>query len=195
MRQDFFLETISKSQIAAEGKARADGKAQHTREYVSIFRGPQHRHRALDGVLKWLLRSIMMKELPDMLLKLFLAFTLIPFFEIYVLIKIGYYLGAFNTIVVVIVTGLLGAYLAKMQGIRAMMRVRESMNRGALPAEEMLDALLIFVAGLVLLTPGFITDLAGIGMLVPNTRTFFKRWLRRKFDQWIAENRADVIIF
>ena len=89
MRQDFFLETISKSQIAAEGKARADGKAQHTREYVSIFRGPQHRHRALDGVLKWLLRSIMMKELPDMLLKLFLAFTLIPFFEIYVLIKSG----------------------------------------------------------------------------------------------------------
>lgn len=130
-----------------------------------------------------------------MLLKLFLAFTLIPFFEIYLLIKIGYYLGAFNTILVVLVTGLLGAYLAKLQGIKTMTTVRESLNRGELPAEQMLDALLIFVAGIVLLTPGFITDLAGIGILVPNIRFWFKRWLRKKFDQWISENRTDIIIF
>ena len=130
-----------------------------------------------------------------MLLKLFLAFTLIPFFEIYLLIKIGHYLGAFNTILVVIVTGLLGAYLAKLQGIRTMTRVRESLNRGELPAEQMLDAVLIFVAGIVLLTPGFITDLAGIAILIPNTRFWFKRWLRKKFDQWISEHRTDIIIF
>jgi UPF0716 protein FxsA len=130
-----------------------------------------------------------------MLLKLFLAFTLIPFCEIYLLIKIGNYLGAFNTILIVIVTGFLGAYLAKLQGIKTMMRVRESLNRGELPAEEMLDALLIFVAGIVLLTPGFITDVAGIGILVPNTRSWFKRWLRKKFDQWISENKANMVIF
>ncbi|UCD86449.1 MAG: FxsA family protein [Desulfobacterales bacterium] len=130
-----------------------------------------------------------------MLLKLFLAFTLIPVFEIYLLIKIGHYLGAFNTIVVVIVTGFLGAYLARLQGIKTMMRVRDSLNRGDLPAEDMLDALLIFMAGIVLLTPGFITDIVGIGILVPRTRSWFKRWLRRKFDQWISENRPDVIIF
>ena len=130
-----------------------------------------------------------------MLLKLFLAFTLIPFCEIYLLIKIGNYLGAFNTILVVIVTGFLGAYLAKLQGIKTMMRVRESLNRGELPAEEMLDALLIFVAGIVLLTPGFITDVAGIGILVPNTRSWFKRWLRKKFNQWISENKANMVIF
>ena len=130
-----------------------------------------------------------------MLLKLFLAFTLIPFCEIYLLIKIGNYLGAFNTILIVIVTGFLGAYLAKLQGIKTMMRVRESLNRGELPAEEMLDALLIFVAGIVLLTPGFITDVAGIGILVPNTRSWFKRWLRKKFDRWISENKSDVIVF
>ncbi len=130
-----------------------------------------------------------------MFLKLFLAFTLIPFFELYLLIKIGYYLGAFNTILVVIVTGLLGAYLAKLQGIKTMMRVRESLNRGELPAEEMLDALLIFVAGIVLITPGFITDLAGIGILVPKARFWFKRWLRKKFNRWISENRANIVIF
>jgi len=130
-----------------------------------------------------------------MLLKLFLAFTLIPFSELYLLIKIGYYLGAFNTILVVIVTGLLGAYLAKLQGIKTMMRVRESMNRGELPAEEMLDALLIFVAGIVLLTPGFITDLAGLTILIPNTRSLFKQWLRKKFDKWISENKTNIMIF
>ena len=130
-----------------------------------------------------------------MLIKLFLAFTLIPFCEIYLLIKIGNYLGAFNTILVVIITGFLGAYLARLQGIKTMMRVRESLNRGELPAEEMLDALLIFIAGIVLLTPGFITDIAGIGILIPNTRAWFKRRLRRKFDQWISENRSDVIVF
>jgi UPF0716 protein FxsA len=104
-------------------------------------------------------------------------------------------LGAFNTILVVIITGFLGAYLARLQGTKTMMRVRESLNRGELPAEEMLDALLIFVAGIVLLTPGFITDVAGIGILIPNTRAWFKRWLRRKFDQWISENRSNVIVY
>ena len=130
-----------------------------------------------------------------MLIKLFLAFTLIPFCEIYLLIKIGNHLGAFNTILVVIITGFLGAYLARLQGIKTMMRVRESLNRGELPAEEMLDALLIFIAGIVLLTPGFITDVAGIGILIPNTRAWFKHRLRRKFDQWISENRSNMIVF
>ena len=99
------------------------------------------------------------------------------------------------TILVVITTGFIGAYLARLQGIKTMMRVRESLNRGELPAEEMLDALLIFVAGIVLLTPGFITDVAGIIILIPNTRAWFKRWLRRKFDQWISENRSNMIVF
>jgi UPF0716 protein FxsA len=134
-------------------------------------------------------------DLLKMLLKLFLAFTLIPFLELYVLIKIGHFLGAFNTILVVIVTGLLGAYLARLQGLRTMTRVRESLDRGELPAEEMLDALLIFIAGIVLLTPGFITDIAGVVILLPNTRELFKRWLRRKFDHWISEHRSNLIIF
>ena len=128
-----------------------------------------------------------------MLLKLFLAFTLIPVLEIYLLIKIGHYLGAFNTVVVVIVTGLLGASLARHEGIRTMIRVRESMNRGELPAEEMLDAVLIFIAGIVLLTPGFITDLAGIAILIPNARSWLKRRMRTKFEEWISENRVDII--
>jgi UPF0716 protein FxsA len=130
-----------------------------------------------------------------MLLKLFLAFTLIPVLEIYLLIKIGHYLGAFNTVVVVIVTALLGASLARHEGVRTMMRVRESLNRGELPAEEMLDAVLIFIAGIVLLTPGFITDIAGIAILIPAARSILKRRMRSKFDEWITQNRNNVIIY
>ena len=65
-----------------------------------------------------------------MLLKLFLAFTLIPVLEIYLLIKVGTYLGAFETVMIVIITGFLGAYLARVQGLQTMMKVKESLNRG-----------------------------------------------------------------
>jgi UPF0716 protein FxsA len=125
-----------------------------------------------------------------MFIKLFLAFTLVPFVEIYLLIKIGAQIGAFNTILIVILTGLLGASLARLEGIKTMTKVRESLNRGDLPAEEMLDAMLIFVAGVVLLTPGFITDLTGLALLVPKLRYWFKRWLRRKFDEWLEKTNG-----
>ena len=122
--------------------------------------------------------------------KLFLAFTLVPFIEIYLLIKIGAQVGAFNTILIVILTGLLGASLARLEGIKTMTKVRDSLNRGDLPAEEMLDAMLILAAGVVLLTPGFITDLAGLTLLVPKTRYWLKRWLRKKFDEWLKKTNG-----
>jgi UPF0716 protein FxsA len=125
-----------------------------------------------------------------MFFKLFLAFTLVPFIEIYLLIKIGAQVGAFNTILIVILTGLLGASLARLEGIKTMTKVRDSLNRGDLPAEEMLDAMLIFVAGVVLLTPGFITDLVGLALLVPKLRYWFKRWLRKKFDEWLEKTNG-----
>ena len=128
-----------------------------------------------------------------MLLKLFLAFTFVPFLELYLLIKIGSHLGVFTTLLIVLITAFWGAYLAKLEGIKAMTRVRSVLNEGGLPAEEMLDALLIFIAGIVLLTPGFITDVAGILILIPKTRFYFKRWLRYKFDQWLADKDTVVI--
>jgi UPF0716 protein FxsA len=129
------------------------------------------------------------------LLKLFLAFTIIPFIEIYLLIKMGSYLGAFNTVAIVILTAFLGALLARYQGFQTMLRVRESLERGEMPAEELLDALLILLAGIVLLTPGFLTDLAGLMILIPKTRLMFKRWLRKKFDAWSSQKRIDVTFY
>ena len=127
-----------------------------------------------------------------MLLKLFLAFTLIPVVEIYLLIEIGGSIGALNTVALVIATGFAGAYLARLQGMQTMLRVRASLQQGIMPAEELLDALLIFAAGIVLLTPGFITDAFGLLLLIPDTRIVFKRFLRKKLDAWMAEQDVRI---
>lgn len=127
-----------------------------------------------------------------MLLKLFLAFTLIPMLELYLLIKIGTVMGALNTLALVILTGFVGAYLARMQGMQTMLRVRSQLQQGIMPAEDLIDAVIIFVAGIVLLTPGLLTDIAGLLLLFPTSRFYFKRWLRRKFDRWIQKTNVIV---
>ena len=127
-----------------------------------------------------------------MLLKLFLAFTLIPIIELYLLIEVGTIIGALNTVILVIVTGFAGAWLARMQGMQTMIRVRSSLQQGIMPTEELMDALLIFMAGIVLLTPGFVTDAAGLLLLIPETRNHFKRFLRYKFDRWIQNQNIHI---
>ena len=118
-----------------------------------------------------------------MFFKLFIAFTLIPVLELYVLIKVGSVLGALNTIAVVIVTAIAGAHLARVQGMQTMMRVRAKLSSGQMPTDDLVDALIIFIAGVTLLTPGFITDAFGILLLIPATRSVFKRWLQEKLEE------------
>ena len=130
-----------------------------------------------------------------MLLKLFLAFTLIPLVEIYLLIKLGQNFGAITSILLVIFTGILGAYLARMEGLRTLFRIQETMREGRMPGEELLDALLIAIAGLVLITPGFITDVAGFLLLFPFTRTLAKNWLKERMSaKSTFRDDDDVII-
>ena len=130
-----------------------------------------------------------------MLLKLFLAFTLIPLVEIYLLIKLGQNFGAITSILLVIFTGILGAYLAKMEGLRTLFRLQETLREGGMPGEELLDALLIALAGLVLITPGFITDAFGFLLLVPFTRMLVKNWLKERLKaKSTIRDDDDVII-
>ncbi len=126
-----------------------------------------------------------------MFLKLFLAFTLIPVAEIYLLITIGGYIGAMNTVLLVIITGFSGAYLARLQGMQTMFRVRESLQAGMMPSGELVDAVLIFMAGVVLLTPGFITDVAGLLILFPPTRTYLTKLALKKLNQWIKDHHIE----
>ncbi|MCF8039187.1 MAG: FxsA family protein [Desulfohalobiaceae bacterium] len=127
-----------------------------------------------------------------MFIKLFLAFTLIPVAEIYLLIKLGGAIGALNTIVVVILTALAGAYLARLEGMRTLKQLRTNMEQGAMPAGELLDALIIFAAGIVLLTPGFLTDIAGLLLLFPLTRRYIKHWLRSRIEDKMRSRTIDI---
>ena len=129
-----------------------------------------------------------------MLLKLFLAFTIIPIIEIYLLIEIGSMFGALTAITLVILTGFLGAFLARMQGLQTLYRIQESLRKGRMPSGELLDALLIVIAGLLLLTPGFLTDSAGFLLLIPATRNSIKYWLRRQIELRYMSNRPEDII-
>ncbi|MFN2267338.1 MAG: FxsA family protein [Desulfonatronovibrio sp.] len=127
-----------------------------------------------------------------MLAKLFAAFVLIPVLEIYIIIKVGTYIGAGLTVFLVIGTAFLGAFLAKMQGAQTMFKMRENMQRGIPPTNDILDAFLIFAAGLVFLTPGFLTDLMGILILIPVTRQPIKFWLIKKLDQWMRQGNVHI---
>ena len=130
-----------------------------------------------------------------MLLKLFLAFTIIPVVEIYLLIQIGSAFGVFTSIALVVFTGFLGAYLARIQGLQTLFRIQESLKEGRMPSGELLDALLIGVAGLVLLTPGFLTDTVGFVLLIPSSRNAIKYWLQSKIKtQDMPERPEDTII-
>ncbi len=127
-----------------------------------------------------------------MFLKLFLAFTLIPLIELYLLIKVGTAVGVLNTLLLVVFTGAAGAYLARLQGLQVMFRVRARLQQGEMPADDLLDALIILIAGIVLLTPGLLTDIAGLLLLFPVTRFWIKKKLQQKLKQWLQ--RTDIQI-
>ena len=125
-----------------------------------------------------------------MLWKLFLAFTIIPVSEIYILIAIGGQIGILPSICLVILTGIVGASLARSQGLKTLGRIRNSFQQGVVPGEELLNALLIAIAGIVLLTPGFLTDAAGLFLLIPATRTLCREWLKRRIELVYAQRNV-----
>ena len=128
------------------------------------------------------------------MLKLLLAFTIIPIIEIYLLIEIGSIFGALTAITLVILTGFLGAFMARMQGLQTLFRIQESLREGRMPSSDLLDALLIVIAGVVLLTPGFLTDSAGFLLLIPTTRNSITSWLQRQIEHKYMSNRPEDII-
>jgi len=127
-----------------------------------------------------------------MLFRLFLAFTLIPVIELYILIQIGTVIGSFSTIVLIISTGIAGAYLAKAQGMQTMIKVRASMQQGIMPTDDLVDAAIILAAGIVLLTPGLLTDLAGLLLLFPPSRNMIKKRVSDYFRRSVQSGVINV---
>lgn len=112
-----------------------------------------------------------------MFFKLFLLFLIVPIIEIYLLIKVGSWIGGIPTVASLIFLSLLGAYLMRTQGFRIIAEIRDQLSRGRLPAAQLLDGAMVFVGGVLLMTPGFFTDFLGIFFLVPATRRVIKLWL------------------
>ncbi len=125
-----------------------------------------------------------------MFIRLLLLFTLLPLAELYLLIKIGSVMGAFATILLVLSTGALGAILSRRQGFGVWLRIQESLSRGEFPGDDLIDGLLIFGAGMVLLTPGIITDTIGFLLLIPASRSFARRWLKGRFSGMISRGSS-----
>ncbi len=112
-----------------------------------------------------------------MLLRLFLVFTIVPIIEVWLIIKIGHVIGALPTVAVLLAISLTGAWLARSQGFQVIVAIRDELAAGRLPAAHILDGALILAGGILLLTPGFFTDLIGLFFLIPATRLLLKRWL------------------
>ncbi len=125
-----------------------------------------------------------------MFIRLLLLFTLIPLFELYILIKIGSYFGIFTTILIVIGTGVLGAYLTKQQGFLVWLRIRNEMGQGRFPANELLDGLLLLIAGVVLLTPGLLTDIMGFILLFPVSQHAIREWMKKKLSDMMQNGQV-----
>ena len=119
-----------------------------------------------------------------------ILFVVTPLVELAILIYLGTLIGTPYTILIVVITGLLGAFLARRQGLATLSRIRSSVERGILPSGDLFQAVLILIGGLLLITPGLITDLAGFAMLIPQTRNIVTKWLRNLIQRQIE--RGDV---
>jgi UPF0716 protein FxsA len=114
-----------------------------------------------------------------------LLFVVLPVVEIYVLIQIGQTIGAWWTVLLLIADGVLGSWLMKREGSRAWAALTTALRSGRMPAKELADAALILVGGTLLLTPGFVSDIAGLFLVLPFTRPVARRiltgYLTRRF--------------
>ncbi len=103
-----------------------------------------------------------------------LLFLVVPFVELFLLIQVGQALGAVPTILGLILVSVVGAWLVKREGLGVLRRAQEHVRNGQVPGQELVDGVLILFAGALLLTPGFLTDLIGILLLVPPVRALLR---------------------
>ena len=124
--------------------------------------------------------------------RLLLLFIAVPAVELILLIEIGQRVGTLATIGLIMGTGIVGALLARQQGISTFARFRKDLDDGRLPAEPIVDGVLILVAAAVLITPGVLTDLVGFLCLVPACRRLIKRSLKRRFERALRVGTVGV---
>src|SRR4051812_46541429 len=107
-------------------------------------------------------------------------FILIPIAELYVILKVGDLIGTVPTLALLVADSLLGAWLMRSQGSAVWRRFQETMQAGRVPHREVFDGVMVIFGGAFLITPGFLTDIVGVTLLLPPTRALVRRWLIRR---------------
>lgn len=127
--------------------------------------------------------------------RLFLLFVLVPIIELVLLIQLGQVVGVLPTVGLVLLTGAVGAWLARKEGVRVFLRFQQELASGRLPGQSLFDGISVLIGGALLLTPGVLTDLLGFGLLVPVSRGWIQRVLRRRLERRIQEGSIRVVTF
>ncbi|MDR5660031.1 FxsA family protein [Serpentinicella sp. ANB-PHB4] len=122
-----------------------------------------------------------------MLFKLILLFTVVPILELVILLNLGQHIGLWYTIGIVIVTGILGAYLSKKEGRGILQRIKLEIGGGRVPGDELINGLCVIIGGALLLTPGLLTDIAGFTLVLPHTRSLLKETIKNKLKNMIEK--------
>ena len=125
-----------------------------------------------------------------MFLFLVALFIVIPLIEIAVIIQVGQWLGVVNTIGLLLLVSVVGAWLVKRQGLGVLRRIRDQQQAGQVPAAAVFDGALILVAGVLLVFPGFVTDAMGLLLLLPPVRAGVRAFLRRRFTRRVQVVRS-----
>jgi len=120
-------------------------------------------------------------------------FLVIPILEVYFLIKVSNIIDIFPTIILVILTAVIGAGLLRQEGVSILARLQQNIGQGKLPAQELIEGVMLAVGGALLITPGFITDTIGFLCLIPFTRKFIaKNIMKRSVDKFKAGVNAQM---
>jgi len=119
--------------------------------------------------------------------RLALFFIVVPVLELFLLIRLGQVVGLWPTLGLVIGTGLLGAHMARTEGLRVLYRFQTELTSGRLPGQALLDGIAVLIGGAFLLTPGILTDLTGFALLFPPTRHWIQRWARRRMERGLTD--------
>jgi UPF0716 protein FxsA len=125
-------------------------------------------------------------------MRLVLLFIIVPLMEILLLIEIGSRLGTLNTIVIIVLTGILGAYMMRQQGFTILANIRGDLSQGRMPTGELINGALVLVGGILLLTPGFFTDAVGFLLLIPTTRGFIRKKIQLLIQRKIESGDINV---
>ncbi len=130
----------------------------------------------------------------SVLARLALLFVIVPLLELALLIEIGQVVGFLPTMALVVFTGVTGAWLARLEGLKTLWRLRDDLARGQLPGQAIMDGMSILVGGALLLTPGILTDLVGFSLLLPPTRRAIQRRVRENLERRIQDGAIEMTV-